>query len=223
VSQAAVPTLALAALGLLCARVELMRRRLERVACAEHEIRGAATALALICESWRRDPGASARADSVAVQLDRLGAGLADLRAARGGPPASHGQVGVELGRFLDASLAPWRSMVGAVGSDAGPVSLTTDRGRLAQALGNLIANAAEHGRGRVEVRALPTPAGVRLELRNRRGTATRSEPGRGRGLAIAERATHELGGRLRVGVEGDDVVAALDLPVDEPRAPRAA
>ncbi|HEU0023465.1 MAG TPA: ATP-binding protein [Thermoleophilaceae bacterium] len=221
-SQAAVPALALAAIGLLGARVELMRRRLARVAFAEHEIRGAATALALICETWRRDAGGAPAVDELSVQLDRLSAGLADLRTARGGRPPGRGRARVELEGFLAASLAPWRA-VAAVPPASGLPRVSADRGRLAQALGNLVANAAEHGRGRMEVRALPIPAGVRLEVRNRRGDSARAEPGRGRGLTIAERAARELGGRLRVDVEGDDVVAALELPVEEPRVPRAA
>jgi signal transduction histidine kinase len=219
VSGAGAPLLALAALILAIARVQHLRRRLERVACAEHELRGAATALALVCEGWRRDAGSGPPVDGVEVQIDRLSAGLADLDAARGGRRVPAGRVAVDLGRFIDGSLAPWRSAIDAAGPVTPELELSADRGRLAQALGNLFANAAEHGSGHAELRTRATPSGVRLELRNLRGPARAPAPGRGRGLAIAKEATHELGGRLDVRVEGDHVVAALDLPGDAPRA----
>lgn len=224
-SQAGVAMLALAALGLLLARTRRLYRRLDRVASAEHELRGAATAIALVCQAWRRSPdeGAPPPVEALEVQLDRLAAGLADLGEARGEHSLAQGQTGVDLWRFVDASLAPWRSTVAPLGGAAPALELSADRGRLAQALGNLIANAAEHGRGPAELRALSIPAGVRLELRNRRGPARAADPGRGRGLAIADRAARDLGGRLQVRVEGDEVVAALELPADPASAARAA
>jgi signal transduction histidine kinase len=194
------------ALALTLWRVRTLARRLAAVAFAEHELRGAVTALALI--------GARAGGDreAVAVQLDRLCAGLADLRAARGGAHAGGGRASVDVARFAEAMLAPWRSPGAGRGGDRGPRVLA-DRGRLAQALGNLVANAAEHGTGSAELRTCATSEGVRVEVRNRRREDRAPAPGRGHGLAIAERATRELGGRLDVRVEGDEVVAALDLP----------
>ena len=55
----------------------------ELVARAEHELRGAAAALALACESLRRDPAAGGHAAVIDAQLDRLRAGLEDLEATR--------------------------------------------------------------------------------------------------------------------------------------------
>ncbi len=60
------------------------------------------------------------------------------------------------------------------------------DRGRLAQVVGNLVDNAAEHGGGELEVTARRTPTGTRLELRNPPGASGPRRAGRGRGLAIA-------------------------------------
>lgn len=205
-SDAGVPLLALAGFALLIVRVARLRRRLSHVAAAEHELRGAATALTLISER----PGSDREA--IAVQLDRLCAGLADLRDARGGSAAGAGGVPVELRAFVGASIAPFRSIAGCPLPGA-PLLLRADRGRLAQAIGNLVANAAEHGAGPAELAAHRTSSGVRLEVRNPRGPERRPGPGRGLGLRIADRAARDLGGRLEVSVEGDEFVAALDLP----------
>jgi C4-dicarboxylate-specific signal transduction histidine kinase len=149
-----------------------LRRRMTRLADAEHELRGALTAIGLAGEV----------SPAMRLQLDRMGAALADLAAARGAcaPPASE----------LEA-------------------------GRLAQVLGNVIANAAEHGAGPVEVRAM------RLELRNRDrpGDAAR-RTGRGRGVVIAKRAAHELGGRVSVVSEGGFTRTVVELP--GPAEPRS-
>ena len=149
-----------------------LRRRMARVADAEHELRGAVTAIGLAGEV----------SPAMRLQLDRMGAGLADLAAARG-------------------ACAPPESELEA--------------GRLAQVLGNVIANAAEHGVGPVEVRAM------RLELRNRdrHRDATR-RIGRGRGVVIAKRAANELGGRVSVVSEGGVTRTVVELPgTAEPRS----
>jgi len=151
-----------------------LRRRMGRVADAEHELRGAATAIGSVAEA----------SPAVGLQLDRMEAALADLAATRGAcePPPSD----------LDA-------------------------GRLAQVLGNVIANAAEHGVGPVEVRA------VRLELANRdRATNGGQRRGRGRGLVIARRAASDLGGSVRVEREDGITRTVVELPGNE-RQDRAA
>jgi hypothetical protein len=76
------------------------------------------------------------------------------------------------------------------------------DRRRFAKALGNVLANAAEHGHGDIRVTGRAHNGGVRLEVRNR-----------GRGLTIASEAAEELGGSLRFEMVGDTAVATLDLP----------
>jgi hypothetical protein len=157
------------AVGLVALRA--LRRRLELVARAEHELRGPATALALACERIRRDPTAAPHADVLEAQLERLRAGLADLGAARRGRRAAGGSLSqVELAPFVQAALEPWRAALRRCSLDwrAGPATALTDRGRLAQALGNLLANSAEHGAGELDVRARRVPGGIRLELRNR-------------------------------------------------------
>lgn len=171
----------------------------ERIAQAEHELRGAATALALACEAVRRDPRARAHAPVIEAQLDRLRAGLADLGAARGEAARSFPED-VDLPALVRAASAPWRQA--SFRWDGEPAVARLDRRRLMQALGNVVANAAEHGDGEIEVVGETLTDRVRVQVRNR-----------GRGLRIAAAAVDELGGRLRFEIDGEDAVATLDLP----------
>jgi signal transduction histidine kinase len=199
----------------------------ERAARAEHELRGAATALALVCEALRRDPAARRHGAAIEAQLDRLRAGLAELEAARTGRSVAPVPEPVELSSLTRAAMEfAW------VG---GPAPARVDRGRFAQALGNMLANAAEHGAGAVRVVGRAHDGRVTLEVSNRvaagseagRGKRAPGEPApgerapgepvpgeRGRGLLIASEAADELGGRLSFEIVGDSAVATLDLPV---------
>lgn len=170
----------------------------ERVARAEHELRGAAAALGLACESLRRDPAASGHAPVIDAQLDRLRAGLADLEAARDGDSDPREEA-VEVSALARAAARPWNTTFEWEG---GPAPATLDRRRFAKALGNVLANAAEHGSGDIQVTGRAQDGGVRLQVRNR-----------GRGLAIASDAAEELGGRLSFEIVDDTAVATLDLP----------
>jgi two-component sensor histidine kinase len=186
---------AMAGWCLAAALLWTLRRRLSRVADAEHELRGAAAAIGLAAERIARSETANPFAAVLRVQADRMAAGLADLAAARS----------PRVARAAEPAL---------------------DAGRLAQVLGNLAANAAEHGVGSVDVRASRPDAAVRIEIRNRNrppeldGVAP-TRAGRGRGLAIAKRAAKELGGELRVERRDGETAAELELPAGG--APRAA
>ena len=177
----------------------------ELVARAEHELRGAATALALACETPRRDPAAGDHAAMIDAQLDRLRAGLDDLelaRAARGpsaGDREAGGAEGIDIAALTLATAQPWGTSFEWEGEPA-PASL--DRRRFAKALGNVLANAAEHGSGDIRVTGRAHNGGVRLQVRNR-----------GRGLTIASEAAEELGGSLRFEIVDDTAIATLDLP----------
>ena len=178
----------------------------ELVARAEHELRGAATALALASESLRRDPAASSHAAVIDAQLDRLRAGLEDLEAARGGSlqggeggNGPEGRQSVELRGLTRAAAQPWGT---SFEWEGGPVPANLDRRRFAKALGNVLANAAEHGSGDIRVTGRAHNGGVRLQVRNR-----------GRGLTIASEAAEELGGSLTFEIVDDTAVATLDLP----------
>ena len=211
----------------LCGAVLQLRRRLDLVARASHELRGPATAIGLAAAALRREPGGLQRALPFETQLERMQAGLADLELARSGRRAQPRAVTVPLERLLHGIAAGWRPVIAANGrgvrvrSQLGTTAVRADRGRLAQALGNLLANAAEHGSGEVELRGRRSGDRVVLEVRDegrvgprRRGLG--SGPGRGLGLGIATAAVEEAGGRLTVQRRRETTVAALELPAVE-------
>ena len=89
---------------------------------------------------------------------------------------------------------------------DAGPAVVRADEGRLAQAFSNLVANAVEHGTGRVEVHGSRKGQCVRVEVRD--------EGPRGRGLRIASRAVEEAGGVLELERAESGTTVAVELPL---------
>ena len=210
---------ALALVGWLLAAAAVWRavrlhRRLELVACAEHELRGPLGALTL----------AAGRAGSVSVdvlqgQLERARAALADLAAARDGHRAPCEARRHDPWSVVERAALGWRAAGGDVTLDwrAGPTAVDADPERLSQALGNLLSNALEHGGGRVLVRGSRIASDLRIEIADcgpgflRR---PRGRKGRGRGLAIAARAVEEAGGRMRIRSDREGSVVALELPV---------
>jgi signal transduction histidine kinase len=182
----------------------VLRRRLARAADVEHELRGALTALGLAVQR-RGDAGLTAAYEG---QLARVRGALGEARPSRcslerllrcsigaAAPSPPHGGNEDELGWVGGATVA------------AGPGAVV---------LGNLIANAAEHGDG---------SAVVRIEIVNRhreRSVVTYGRYGddkcplaRGRGLRIAARAARAAGGRLEVRDDGVCFAAAVELPVE--------
>jgi signal transduction histidine kinase len=201
------------ALGLTL-RLRRLVRRLELVARAEHELRGPLGAMGLVAGLARRDPRNARLSAALDTQLDRASAGLADLAAARSGArerprpelvPLKRVATGAASGATVD-----WR---------AGDVAVRADRRRLAQAFGNLIQNAVEHGGGAgVAVRAERKGSRVRVEVSDSGPgfTTARPKPGRGRGLAIARAAVEEAGGHLRLIPGGRGATVTVDLPAEE-------
>lgn len=193
------------ALAFACLR---LRRRLELVAAAEHELRGPATAIGLAAASLGREPGGLRRALAFESELERMRVGLDDLTAARVGRRSRARPVKLPLERVLRGATAGWRPAGRPMRFrwDAGPAVVHADRRRLAQAFSNLLANAVEHGSGRVEVRGSRSGERVRVEISD--------EGPRGRGLGIAARAVEEAGGVLEVERAADGTTVAVELPL---------
>ena len=202
--------------------VVLLRRRLRLVARAEHELRGPVTVLSLTTERLRRDSAAERHAFPLECELARLCQGLDDLAAARLGSRARPGRAATPapLEAMARSAVAGWAPLLRREGRpsrvswEAGAAPVDMPRGRAAQALGNLLANAAEHGSGEVELNGRRSERGVRVEVRSagRPADGPRA-PGRGQGLSIARDAVEDAGGRLELTAEGDETVVSLDLP----------
>jgi signal transduction histidine kinase len=195
-----------------CAAVALLvelRRRSGLLADAAHELRSPLTALSLGIEALRRQPVARRRAEALLAELGRMHAAADDVAAAARGRRAPVRPSPVDLRRLVEHESEAWRPAAGGRGGrvlvdwDAGPGTVRADPRRLSQALGNVLANAVEHGGGEVVVRGRGLPDAIRVEVtdRGQREPATArsrgAARGRGRGLAIAARAIQDAGGRL--------------------------
>jgi DNA-binding response OmpR family regulator len=211
-------------------RFELRRRR-ELVARACHELRGPLTAAHLALHAGARHGDAPPmRLAAIDRELDRAAVALDDLAAARDGRRAPDRDEPVDVGDLLAYQAITWRMIAGVFGCRvelAEPRSVAMVRGdrvRLAQAVGNLVANALEHGEGRVQLLARAQGDRVRIEVADdgpglpapvgaltRRPRAGRGR--RGRGLAIAADIADRHGGRLVAAPTARGARVALELP----------
>ena len=191
-----------------------LRRRLELVAQAEHELRGPLTAFALALDAARGTAVGRRLALTLDAELARARGGLMDLSAARLGRRAASAPAAIDVNRLVRSSAAAWGARVRGGG---GSFVVHADRSRVAQALGNVLANAREHGVGEVSVRAHRLPDGVRIEVTNAvRPAVSDPGPGRGLGLGIAARAAEEAGGTLRTAIDDERATAVLELPIEQ-------
>ena len=200
--------------------VALSRTRRESVARACHELRGPITAARLgLSLSERAGELPAERLRAIDIELRRASLALDDLAAVAPGRPTGPGGRPRDLDEVMVGRLvadcrhaAAGRAAAAGValrGSWAGPEAIVWgDRLRLAQALGNLLANAIEHGGGEVAIQGsvagrfariavcdrgpgLPAPV-AELARRPRAGRGAR-----GRGIAIALGIVRAHGGRL--------------------------
>jgi signal transduction histidine kinase len=205
-----------------------LRRRLELVAVAEHELRGPLTAFGLALDAARGTPAGRRLRAVLDAELARARAGLADLAAARVGARAEPVAERVRVDRLLRSSASAWEPAALAGGrrvlvrSDAGLAVVHGDRSRIAQALGNVISNAVEHGSGDVTATATRSADRVRIEVTN--AVAGAGEPAwdqhdrgrdRGRGLEIAADAAADVGGSLSSAIGPHRARTVLDLPIE--------
>ena len=203
-----------------------LRRRLELVARAEHELRNPVAAISLAVEGLERAEADRARLAVLRGQTQRAGLGLDDLREARAGRRAKGRVELVGLEGIVRSATGAWEASARRAGGgvrlhwSAGDVAVRADSVRVWQALGNLLDNAVEHGGGRVEVRALKAGGFVRLEVADEGpGFAAAPGPdrsaGHGRGVEVARAAAREAGGRLTLAPgAGIGASVAIELPV---------
>jgi signal transduction histidine kinase len=206
--------------------------RMELVARACHELRGPITAARLGLELLGREAGVRPESlTAIDLELASAGVALEDLSAAASGGRGPWRVEAVDVTALLAQSVEAFRPLALAHGVELGlgwrgePGTVSADRVRLAQATGNLIANAIEHGRGRVELcgavdesgleiavsdagEGLPAPI-PDLVVRARRGRGRR-----GRGLAIAAEVAEQHGGRLVAGSDTSGTRVGLVLPL---------
>ena len=206
--------------------------RMENVARACHELRGPLTAarlgLQLGASTGELSPD---RLRAIDLELGRAALALEDLDSARGrGVRARRALEPVDPRELVADSVEAWRPAAAARGvslrvswSGVSP-AVWGDRLRLAQATGNLIANAIEHGGGVVSVRGRGEPGSVRIEVLDtgpglpapvsqlvRRPHAGRGR--RGRGLAIATAVVTRHGGRLAAAPCARGARLVVELP----------
>ena len=233
-------TAALAALVAVAVLRASTGRRMALVAQAAHELRGPLSAALLGLHGCVPDAAGARRMAGVELELRRAGLALEDLAAAPRGRRAPECAELLDVGAVLADAVQAWEPLAAALAADlvlepSGPRLLVrADRLRLAQAIGNLVANALEHGAGPVRVRAHAAHAHVRIEIRDQGpglpGSVARLTAGgphtsrRGHGLAVAARVAAHHGGRLLSAPVSAGACLVLELPrLDaRPLIPRA-
>ena len=246
-----------AAAGACGGLAALLQARLVRhaslVADAGHELRGPLCAARLGLHALEDED----RAAAVDLELRRAALALDDLAAACHGRRAGERAQLVDVGALLDDAAEAWRPLAQAFGAELaveplrGRALVRADPIRLAQACGNLVANAVEHGASPVRVRGRVLAGRVRVEVEDAgpglpgpvwelvegsgRGPAWRRPPRergltwrpapvtpRGRGLAIAAGIAERHGGRLAAAPSAAGACLVLELPCADGSPPLA-
>jgi signal transduction histidine kinase len=216
-------------------------RRMEAVARACHELRGPITAarLGLSLESRVGEPS-PARLHAIDTELGRATLALQDLADLRDRRPRLRQLESVDLQALLADSVEACRGGASAAGVSlrmrwsGGGAAVHGDRLRLAQATGNLIANAIQHGGAEVEVRGSVRGCSIRIEVIDDgpglpapvAELTRRARHGRGahgRGLAIASAIADAHGGRLAAGPVQRGARVVLEFPAETGRRPTPA
>jgi signal transduction histidine kinase len=204
-----------------------LRERAQEAARACHELRGPLTAARLGLQLGVRTGELSpSRLRAIDQELGRAALALEDLG---GAPPRDLRSLErIDLRELLADSVEAWRAFAGARGVEltwrwlGGRAHAWGERLRLAQATGNLIANAIEHGGGTVEVRGRAANGTARIEvLDDGRGlpapvaelAGRRGRGPRGHGLAIVTAIAAAHGGRIAAAPSEQGARVVLELP----------
>jgi signal transduction histidine kinase len=226
------------AIGAIAAAV-LVRHRMtslvDAVARTCHELRGPLTAARLgLVLALRGDQPADSRLRALELDLSRATLAVEDLAhvsTPRRRQAAAGGQDEVDVAVLLAEAVEAWRGLAIAHGAElrlgdtVGRVVVAGERLRLAQAIGNLVTNAVEHGGGLVELGCRVDAASVRIEVVDGGGGLSapltelvrcrrhRAGSPRGHGLAIVSEIAAAHGGRLLAGVGDRGARLVLELP----------
>ncbi|HEY4279496.1 MAG TPA: HAMP domain-containing sensor histidine kinase [Conexibacter sp.] len=191
----------------------MLTRRMELVARACHELRGPLTAARLAAQLAGRGLGVSRSVrgplEAIDLELSRARLALDDLAAAQHGGRAEERASTFDIGVLLVDVAEAWRAFAAThdvrirLEQPPGRVLVSGDRTRLAQACGNLLANAIEHG----------SPAGSEVVVRARAGVHTARievlDEGPGLPAPVAELVRRPRGGR---GTRGRGLAIAADV-----------
>lgn len=208
--------------------------RMELVARACHELRGPITVARLGLELLAREDGCRPEAvRAIELELASAGVALEDLSVAHQGRRGPWRLGAVDVAALLAESVEAFRPLALARGVELGHHCqgcsgvVGVDRVRLAQATGNLIANAIEHGDGHVELCGRTDCAGLEISVNDggpglpapvgdlvRRARSGRGR--RGRGLAIAADVAQRHGGRLVAAADDGGSRLKLELPLKQ-------
>jgi C4-dicarboxylate-specific signal transduction histidine kinase len=215
-------------------------RRPASLAEPVHELRGALAAIALgtsvIGQRSLHDPGLRSALDALEGPIARAEAAIAELDEGGGRTQGRRPQTGgtFDLRALLHGATSAWSALAPAYGGSleldwrAGDALVAGEPAAAARALDNLLANALEHGGGRVLVEGSrrheavvvtvsDSGPGPRAALARARihGLARRRPRG---GLQIACSAIASLGGRLFKGQGRNGPGVAIELPLTRER-----
>jgi signal transduction histidine kinase len=199
-------------------QVRALRERAARVA---HEVRGPLSAAQLALH------GAARRGEVPPVLVAALELELRRAALALEDPCRGATSTDVDLHELLRCQARTWQEVAEAHGARVvlapgpGVAIVYADALRVAQATGNVVANAIEHGGGTVEIRTRTVGDRVRVEVADggpglpasvaelSRGPRGR----RGRGLAITTSVLAHCGGHITALPSSSGGHVAIDLP----------
>jgi signal transduction histidine kinase len=223
------------------------RRRTEELNRALHELRRPLQALILLeQESGAPAPSASGGARRGFLELSLCA--LEDLDSLVNGRGAAVTPRRVSCRELILASIERWRPAAGERNLrlywDAGPAFVEGDPAGVSRALDNILANAIEHGGPPLAVTGARVGGRLRITVANgsqggaRNGVPVPSNDGagseagpegspregrRGQGIPIVSEVARAHGGRFALYRSDEGCVAALELPLAEAAAARAA
>lgn len=225
------------AIGAIAAAVVARHRMAslaEAVARTCHELRGPLTAAQLgLLVAFRTGQVADPRLRALELDLGRATLAVDDLAqvSAAGAWQLAIGAEAVDVLQLLTEAVEAWQGIAGAHGAELrlaptpGRPIVLGERLRLAQAIGNLVSNAVEHGGGIVELGWRTDTATVRIEVADggaglpapltelvRRRRHPAGHP-RGHGLAVASTIAQAHGGRLDAAPSARGARLVLTLP----------